>query len=221
MVDYKNVLILCIDRDSDLEVKAGIKGPIKGRDKLLHAATKLALIDPSESDANVLFAGIKLFDELANKYQNVEVVALTGSENVGVNSDIIISKQLDTVLKDFSADGVVLVSDGAEDEHVLPILESRAKVISLKRVIVKQSEPLESTYYILLDFLKEVTSDPKLARLVLGVPGIALILYMVLGINAWRVIFGVVGILLVIKGFNLEGTIDKNIESLRESLVTD
>jgi putative membrane protein len=217
MKEYKNVLILCIDRDGDLATKADIKGPVVGREKLLDAAIKLGLIDPSESDTNVLFEGVKLYDELKTKYEKVEVVALTGSANVGIESDLIISKQLDQIQENFQADGLVLVSDGAEDEHVLPIVESRGKVITLKRVVVKQSEALESTYYILLDFLKEVTQDPKLARLVLGFPGIALILYMLLGIAAWRVIFGVVGILLVIKGFNLEPPIDKNIASLRES----
>jgi putative membrane protein len=221
MKEYKNVLILCIDRDGDLATKADIKGPVVGREKLLDAAIKLGLIDPSESDTNVLFEGVKLYDELKTKYEKVEVVALTGSANVGIESDLIISKQLDQIQENFQADGLVLVSDGAEDEHVLPIVESRGKVITLKRVVVKQSEALESTYYILLDFLKEVTQDPKLARLVLGFPGIALILYMLLGIAAWRVIFGVVGILLVIKGFNLEPPIDKNIASLRESFVTD
>jgi putative membrane protein len=134
---------------------------------------------------------------------------------------MIISKQLDTVLQYIDADGIVLVSDGAEDENVLPIVESRAKVISLNRVVVKQSEALESTYYIILDFLKEVTTDPKLARLVIGVPGIALILFMFMGPNAWRVILGVVGILFVIKGFDLEEPLDRNIAALKESLVTD
>lgn len=217
----RKILVLCIDRDGDLETKCGLKGPIVGREKILDAAMQLGLADPTESDTNVLFAGMKIAGELKDKYKNVDVVALTGSKNVGVESDLIISKQLDTVLKQLPIDGVVIVSDGAEDEHILPIVESRVKVISLNRVVVKQSEALESTYYILMDFLKEVNSDPKFARLVLGVPGIALILYMILGINAWRVIFGVVGILLVIKGFNLEEPLERNVASLRESLVTD
>ena len=217
----EKILILCIDRDGDLETKAGIKGPIIGRNTILQAATKLGIEDPTESDTNVLFAGIKFYDELKKDNQKAEVAALIGDERVGVKSDLIISKQLDKILKSEDIDGVILVSDGAEDEHILPLVESRIKVISVQRVIVKQSEPLESTYYILLDFLKEVSTDRKIARLVLGVPGIALILYMLLGINAWRVIGGVVGILLVIKGFNLEEPIDNNLAALRESLVTD
>ncbi len=214
-------MVLCIDRDGDIEKKIGEKGPIIGRDKVLKTATKLGLSDPSESDTNVLFAGIKILDILKTRYPEVEVIALTGSQNVGFESDLIIGKQLDTALKYFPADGVILVSDGAEDEHVLPIVQAKTKVISVERVVVKQSEALESFYYVILDFLKEVTSDQKLARLVFGLPGIALILYMVLGIHAGRVIFGVLGILLVIKGFNLEEPLENNIIALRQSLVTD
>ena len=217
----QKILVICIDRDGDLEAKVGVIGPVVGREKILDAATRLGLADPTESDTNVLFAGIKISEELKNRFKEVEVAALTGSERVGVESDIIVSNQLEEVLKIFPAEGVVIVSDGAEDEHVLPIVESRAKVVSLQRVIVKQSEPLESTYYLLLDFLKDVTSDPKIARLVLGVPGIAFLLYMIFPDNVWRVIAGVLGLLLIIKGFNLEGSLERNVTSLRESLVTD
>ena len=221
MADYQSVLIICVDRDGDLEIKTGTKGPVIGREKVLKAAVNFAIADPTETDANVLFAGVRLFDGLKGRYPQVEVVALTGSRNVGVESDLIVSKQLDSVLNDIKVDGIILVSDGAEDEHVMPIIQSRAKVISIEGVVVRQSEALESTYYVILDVLKEVSADPKLARLVLGLPGIALILYMILGINAWRVIFGVFGILLVLKGFNVDDFLDRNIRSLKESLVTD
>ncbi len=217
----QKILVICIDRDGDLEAKIGVIGPVVGREKIIEAATRLGLADPTESDTNVLFAGVKTAEELRGRFKEVEVAALTGSERVGVESDIIVSNQLEEVLRGFPAEGVVIVSDGAEDEHVLPIVESRAKVVSLQRVVVKQSEPLESTYYILLDFLKEVTSDPKIARLVLGVPGITFLLYMIFPDNVWRVIAGVFGLLLIIKGFNLEEPLERNVASLRESLVTD
>jgi len=221
MAGQRKVLILCVDRDGDLEAKAGLEGPIVGREEVLSAATRLGLADPSESDTNVLFAGLKLYDELKSKKVKVEIAGLSGSRSVGVESDMKISQQLEKLLEDRAISEAILVSDGAEDEHVLPIVQSRVKVTSLERVVVKQSEALESTYYMLLDFLKEVLENPELGRLVLGVPGIALILFMLLGANAWRVVLGVVGILLVIKGFNLEEPLENNIASLKEALVTD
>ena len=44
------ILVLCVDRDDDIGVKTGIKGPLVGRDDNLAAATKLGLADPEDSD---------------------------------------------------------------------------------------------------------------------------------------------------------------------------
>ncbi len=66
MVDIR-VLILAIDRDDDFGKKAGVKGPVIGRDACLDAAVKLSLADPEDSDANVLYAAVKLYDELKEK----------------------------------------------------------------------------------------------------------------------------------------------------------
>jgi uncharacterized membrane protein len=50
------ILILCVDRDGDIETKAGIKTPLLGRTANLDAAVSLALRDPEEPDANAMFA---------------------------------------------------------------------------------------------------------------------------------------------------------------------
>lgn len=75
MVDIR-VLILAIDRDDDFGKKAGVKGgPVIGRAACLDAAVKLSLADPEDSDANVLYAAIKLYDKLKEKgeFDDVEV----------------------------------------------------------------------------------------------------------------------------------------------------
>ena len=43
--------------------------------------------------------------------------------------------------------------DGAEDEYILPIIQSRIKITSIRRVSVKQSRELEDTYYRILKLL--------------------------------------------------------------------
>jgi putative membrane protein len=216
----EKILILCVDRDGDIKSKLGEAGPIYGREKTLDVAAKLALKDPSESDANALFGTVKIGDELAEEDKDVEIAAITGSENVGVESDAIISEQLEEVLKSVEPDGVVLVTDGAEDEYILPIIQSRTKVISVKRVIVKQSEQLESTYYAIQSFLKDVIRDPKLARVVFGIPGIAFILYWFFGEHGWRLTVGIVGTFLLIKGFGLEDQLRGFYEEFKSSFTT-
>ncbi|WP_297436397.1 DUF373 family protein [Thermococcus sp.] len=172
-------LVLAIDRDDDFGKKAGVKGPVIGRDACVDAALKLSLADPEDSDANVVYAAVKLADELREKgdFDEVEVALITGHPKVGVKSDVELSKQLDKVLTEFSADGVIPVTDGAEDEQIFPIITSKIPIISSHRVVVKQSESIETTYYILYRYLKEILSDPEVAKVVLGIPGMVLLLY--------------------------------------------
>src|SRR4030042_1485371 len=47
------------------------------------------------------------------------------------------------------------MSDGAEDEYILPIIQSRLKINSIQRVNVKQSKQLEDTYYRIIKLLDE------------------------------------------------------------------
>lgn len=173
------VLVLAIDRDDDFGKKAGVRGPVIGRDACIDAALKLSLADPEDSDANVLYAAVKLYDELKERgeFEGVEVALITGHPDVGVKSDLELQKQLEEVLKRFPADGVIPVTDGAEDEQIFPIITSRIPIISTRRVVVKQSESIETTYYILYRYLKEILSDPEAAKIFFGLPGMILLIY--------------------------------------------
>ena len=156
-------LILCVDRDDDLGRKASVRGPVIGREDNLQAAISLALADPEDSDANAIFAAISTFDKLRKEGKDVEIATLTGSESVGMKSDEIISKQIDEVLSKIDVKDIIFVSDGSEDEFIIPIITSRRPVKHLKRVIVKQAKNIESTYYIITKALK----DKKLTRKIL------------------------------------------------------
>ena len=216
----EKILILCVDRDGDIKSKVGEAGPVYGREKTLDVAIKLAIEDPSESDANALFETIKIGDTLAGEDKDVEIAAIVGSENVGVESDAIISEQLEEVLKSVEPEGVILVTDGVEDEYILPIIQSRTKVISVRRVIVKQSERLESAYYTIQSFLKDIIRDPKLSRVIIGPIAIALMLYAILGERGWRLTVGIIGTFLLIKGFGLEDQIRRFYEEFKSSFTT-
>ena len=200
------VLILCVDRDNDLGRKTSIKGPVIGEKKVLEAATKLLRVDPSETDGNAMFAALKLYDELEGKK---EVAVITGSTQVGYKSDMEIKKQLNAVLKKFDAEGVILVSDGKEDEMVIPIVESRVPIVSVHRVVVHSGEELKGFYYNLLNFLKKSAEDPGMAKIVFGIPGMVALVYALLGPSGWRLLSGLLGIYLIIKGIGLETNLAK------------
>lgn len=216
----KDILIICIDRDDDFGRKAGVKGPIIGRQANIDAAVALGTKDPSESDVNAVFHAVKVFDEL--KAENkVEIITLIGDERVGIDSDRKILSQLEEVLKTLSFKEAVLISDGAEDEHVIPFLKSKIDIIYTQRVIVKQSEHLETTYYMINDFIKDALSDKKTAHIFFGVPAITLVLYALFGAPAWRLILGVVGAYLFIKGFLLEKYIYSAIDEVKSSAINE
>ena len=130
-------LIICVDRDDDIGVKTGIKTPIIGRDACVEAATKFSISDPEEADANTIFAAVKEYDTLAAKGEFCEVVAVSGLYDGGVLGDKKIRKQVADVLKIFPAEGAVLVSDGAEGEELVPVIQGLVPIISLRRVIIK------------------------------------------------------------------------------------
>ena len=197
------IIVISVDRDNDLGEKAGVKGPVMGKEKVIEAATQLGLKDPSDSDFNALFEAVRVYDELKKQYA-AQVAIITGDRDVGIKSDTMIKDQLEEVLKHFRANFVVLITDGSEDEHVIPIIQSRIPILSVKRLVVKQSEQLESTYYKVKDFMKESLDDPKLARLVFGLPAVALLLTAIFGAEGWRAVLGLLGVYLVIKGFRLE-----------------
>ena len=125
-------LVICIDRDNDIGEKTGINGPVIGIKDNLKAANELLMADPEDSDANTIFAAVKLAKEL-----KTEVVTITGHRKVGVKSDKIITKQLEKVSEKTKKKKAVLVTDGAEDEFVIPLIRNRFDIVSIKRIIVK------------------------------------------------------------------------------------
>ncbi len=198
-------LIICIDRDNDLGEKAGVPSPIIGRTANLDAAVKLASADPEDSDINTIFGGIKVFDELTEEKKDVEIVSIAGDKNVGRAADKKIADQLETILELLKPQSTILVSDGAEDESVLPIIQSRIKVDSVHRIIVKQHENLESTYYI----IKQAFDDPKISQTFFIPIGLAFMIYAI-SLYANRpevasiVIMGTIGVYALFRGTGLD-----------------
>jgi len=166
-------LVLCVDRDDDLGVKTGLKGPIIGRDDNLAAAMKLGLADPEDSDVNALLSAIAVYDDLARQGVDAEVATICGDVRVGSVSDLVLTQQLDRVLEEVRPDRAFLVSDGAEDEAFAPILGSRIRVDHVRRVFVRQTATVQSMYY---QFAKQM-KNPKVRRKLLAPLGLVLLLF--------------------------------------------
>lgn len=214
-----DLLVLCIDRDDDLGMKAGIDSPVVGRAANAEAALTMGTADPEDSDLNTIFGGIKAYDEFVAEGKDVEIVTLTGDTNVGLVSDKKIAEQLDILIERFHPAGVIVVSDGAEDEAILPIIQSRVKVNGVRRVLVKQSPNLESTYYL----LKKVFEDPKISHplfLLMSLPLLIYTIFSILGRSELAVvaITGAVGIYFFSRWLGLDDFIDDTKQAFTGSL---
>jgi len=209
----KRILILCVDRDGDLEVKAEIKTPILGRTANLDAAVSLALRDPEEPDANAMFEAIRLHDRLQTEKQpeeTFEIATISGTELGGVSADRKLVAELNSLLHSFSANEVILVTDGYSDEAVLPLVESRVPVSSVRRIVVKHSESIEETAALFSRYFRLIWETPRYARLALGIPGLLVVLYGILSIIPGAVnyyllaIVLILGVVLLVKGFGVD-----------------
>ena len=205
-------LVLCVDRDNDLGAKAKVQTPVVGREPALAAATKLALTDPEEADANAIFAAVKKYDELVRGKTLCEVAVVCGDVNRGFEADRRVGKQITSVLSGGEYSGVVLVSDGGEDEQVIPIIQSLKPIVSVQRVAVKHSESVEETYEVLGRYLRMLVFDPHYSKYALGVPGLILILAGILTVAGEGAAAGLVTLLIIggaflVRGFNVDRTV--------------
>ena len=212
-------LIISIDRDDDLGQKTGIASPVIGRENVLQAAVRLILADPEDSDANAIFSAIKIYDELVEKGEDCEVIVIAGDKSVGKISDRKIAEQLDAIQMKFNPNSVIVVTDGSEDEFVLPLIYSRFKVDMLHRVVVKQSKTLESAYFM----LRRIFNEPKVARVTLAPIGAIFLVYsffLLLQHPEWGVggIILFLGAYFLIKAYGLDKLISEFMEAVRKSV---
>ena len=210
--EQKRILVLCVDRDGDLGTKAGVKTPAVGRESNLDAAVSLALKDPEEPDANAIFEAIRIYDRLRAENrpeETVEVATLSGSELGGISADRKVVAELNELLRTFEATEVILVSDGYSDEAVLPVIQSRVPVSSVRRIIIKHSESIEETAALFSRYLRLLVDNPRYSRIILGLPGVLILLLGVLSIfgfvQYYVIVLGiVVSVFLVVKGFGVD-----------------
>ena len=225
-IDYENMLlILCVDLDDDLGRKTGIKTPVIGRQAVESAALALAIEDPTDSDGNVMFQGLQLYEKALP--DAVEIAVVTGSARGDMAAGRKIGEEIEEVLnRMFSGEKVrtVVVTDGAQDESVMPIIRSRVEISGVHRVVVRQAEGLESAYYTVKQFIR----DPETRGTLLLPLGILLLIYpmsiifenvagssSVLGMGAT-----IMGIYVLYKGLGLRDSIRQTVENAKRDLYT-
>ena len=203
------LLVICIDRDNDIGEKTGIITPVVGRNACIEAAQRLALEDPEDADSNSMFAAIKTYEDLISKGYQVEVVTVAGTKERGVQADEKILIEIKKVLEVFSANGAVIVSDGEDDESVIPVVQNVLAVVSVQRVVMKVSRSVEYSYAVFGKYLRMLAYDSKYSKFFLGVPGILLLIGGVatfFGYTAeiFAVLVSILGAAFLIRAFDID-----------------
>ncbi|MCA9812361.1 MAG: DUF373 family protein [Nitrosarchaeum sp.] len=203
------LLVICVDRDNDIGEKTGISTPVIGRNGCIEAAQRLALEDPEDADSNSIFAAIKTYEDLISKGYQVEVVTIAGVKDRGVQADEKILQETKKVLETFAANGAVIVSDGEDDESVIPVIQNILPVVSVQRVVMKVSRSVEYSYAVFGKYLKMIAYDSKYSKFFLGVPGILLLIggvATVFGYTAeiFAVLVSILGGAFLIRAFDID-----------------
>ncbi len=118
----------------------------------------------------------------------------------------------------------LVVTDGAQDESVLPAIRSRVPIDGVRRVVVRQSQDLESMYYT----LKQVLADPETRGTLLVPLGILLLIYPLTIIanlldfpgTVLGFVSGLLGLYLLARGLGVYDWLDRAVAQTRSALFT-
>ncbi|MBO3842057.1 MAG: DUF373 family protein [Candidatus Brockarchaeota archaeon] len=205
----KRALIICVDMDDDVGSKTGLETPITGRDNVLRAAEKLALVDPEEADSNAMFASIRLSDELFQKGYLTEVSVIGGVRDGGLEASRKAMNEIMRVANSFNPSEVYVVTDGFGEEDIEPVIRAKLPLAGVKRVVVKQSRSIEASYIIFGRYLKMLFSDPRFKKWFLGLGGILIITLTILSYygsirEVSTAFWSIIGLAVLMKGFDLD-----------------
>ena len=211
-------LVVCIDRGGEFPADASL--PIVGETAVTSLVTDVGVDDPEDSRVNTMLEGLRVARDLEAERDDPVVVVL-GDRGDGVSADRSVARQADELIEEFAPDSAVVVVDSAEDERLVPIIESRLRVDAVDRVVVRQARDIESTYYLLKQFL----ADEELRKTVLVPLGLTLIAFpalLVVGNNnpafALGAITAAIGAFLIYKGLGIDEYLSRLPGAIKESL---
>jgi len=207
-----STLVVCLYRGTPL----GVAPPVVGADAVEDLVTTIGVDDPEDSRVNCLLEGLRVARDLDDE----AIVAVLSGTGDAITGNREIARQVDQLVADYDPDSAIVVVDSAEDERLVPIVESRMPVDAVDRVVVRQARDIESTYYLLKQFL----ADEELRKTVLVPIGLALLAFPALlavfdSITASvGSIATVVGLFLLYKGLSIDVRLATLSTSVREAL---
>jgi len=212
-------LVVCVDRADDIGRKTGLETPVVGWEAVRSLVTDVGLADPEDSSVNCLLEALRASRDLRDDDEESVVAVVSGSSDSVVGADRAVALQIDDLIAEHDLDRAIVVIDSAEDERLVPVVESRLSVDSVDRVVVRQARDIESTYYLLKQFL----ADEELRQTVLVPVGLALVAFPAMALY-WSPAVGaatitaVIGFFLLYKGFSIDEVLTDVASQTRDAL---
>lgn len=212
-------LVVCVDRSNDISRKTGLDMPVAGWEAVHALVTDVGLADPEDSSVNCLLESLRVARDLRDEQQDAVVAVVGGVGESLVGADRSVAGQLDELVESYDLDSAIIAIDSVQDERVVPIIESRLPIDSVDRVVVRQSHDIESTYYLLKQFL----ADEELRSTVLVPLGIGLLVLPLLLIQfnpevALAALAALLGAVLLYKGLAIDERLSSGIDRVRDGL---
>ena len=212
-------LVCCVDRENAIGSTAGIQPPVTGWEAVRSLVIDVGLAEPESTSVNSLLETLRIGRDLRDDGEDAVVAVLSGSNESAITADRAIAAQIETLIDRFEPTDCIVVIDSIDDERVVPIIESRLRVDAVDRVIVRQARDIESTYYLLKQFL----ADEELRTTVLVPLGVGLLLIpmLLVWVSPAAALAGVAalfGSAILYKGLGLDAVVGSLSESVQELL---
>ena len=212
-------LVCCIDREGVLAAAGGVTPPVAGWEAVRSLVTDVGLEDPEATTVNCLLESLRVARDLRDSGDDAVVAVLSTAGASSAAPDRSVADQLDTLIDNYDPTGCLVVIGATEDERLLPVIESRLQVDGVDRVVVRQARDIESTYYLLKQFL----ADEELRTTVLVPLGISLLLVpaLLLWFSATVALAGLaalLGLAVLYKGLGIDAYVAQLPEVSRELL---
>ncbi|MDZ7746977.1 MAG: DUF373 family protein [Halobacteriales archaeon] len=205
-------LVVCVDR-------AGLTDePVVGWEAVRALVTDIGIDDPGDSRVNSTLEALKVTRDLRDENEDAEVAVISGGGDA-VSADRAVAAGLDTIIDRVNPDSAVVVVASADAERLVHIVESRLRVDAVDRVVVRQSHDIESTYYVLKQFL----ADEELRSTVLVPLGATLLAFPILLLFAQSVTLAIaivvaaLGVFLLYKGLGVDKVASELPGQIREA----
>lgn len=214
-----STLVVCVDRDDDIGAKTGLQTPVSGWEAVRSLVTEVGLADPEDSSVNCLLEALRVARDLRDGDEEVSIAVISGAAETMVGRDRTVAAQTDELIAEYEPDSAIVVIDSAQDERLVPIIESRIQVDAVDRVVVRQARDIESTYYLLKQFL----ADEELRQTVLVPVGVVMLVFPILLMLfgpalAVASITAVIGLFVLYKGLGVDDYLADLPTEIRDAL---